>query len=128
MHNERGRSTCTPSQNTLKLSAVTPLTVAITTTAQYTVIGYGGFAGRLGWLAMFSAALLGVALLRKRKLPNLLAALLLCCLVGGVTGCGDKNPDRNEDPTYPGTYTYTVSVTDGTLMHSATYLLAVQAK
>ncbi len=124
-----GGSTCTPNQNTFTLNAATPLTVAITTTAQYTVTGYGGFGGRLGWLVAFGGALLMLGLLRRRRLPRLLATVaVLFVLIGGITGCGSKLPDHNADPTYPGTYTYTVSVTDGTLTHSATYSLTVRAK
>ncbi len=40
--------------------------------------------------------------------------------------CSHEKPDRNAEPAYPGTYT--VTATDGTITHSATYSLVVTAK
>jgi len=54
--------------------------------------------------------------------------MLLLLLGLANLGCGSKTPDKNSSPTYPGTYTYTFSVTDGTLIHTATYSLTVTAK
>jgi len=50
---------------------------------------------------------------------------MLILLGAGSLGCGSRDPDKNANPTYPGTYTYTVSATDGVLTHTATYTLSV---
>ena len=123
-------SNCTPSTATLALSAVSVVAAPITTTSQYTVIGYTSLAITnhpcLTLLALLSTAFLVMA--RRRRLPHLtsgLALLLLCVL---ANGCSGKLPAHNEDPTYPGTYTYTFSATDGTLTHTTVYTLTVTAK
>ncbi|SEG16480.1 hypothetical protein SAMN05421819_2023 [Bryocella elongata] len=122
-------STCTPSSTTLTLSAATTVPVTITTTSQYTVIGYGGVGAR-GWTALLSGAA-GLVLLftrRRYRLGRLLpVVLLLAAAAMGTAGCGTA-PAANSSPTAAGTYTYTLSVTDGTVTHSATYALTVTAK
>jgi hypothetical protein len=128
-------STCTPAQTTLMLSAATTFAMPITTTSEYTVIGYGGFGGpgRGGlWLAIL-AAISGLLLLFPgRRLLQPLRLMLLLLVVGsislGLTGCSSKFPDSNTPYTAPGTYTYTVTATDGTLTHTAAYTLSVSAK
>ncbi len=115
--------------------------VNITTTSQYTVIGYGSF-GALGGgstrglllapLAMLSAYLL----LRKRRSSSRLQRLLrlgmfvLCtaAMASALTGCTGKDPAQNAPYTPAGSYTYTVTATDGFLKHAATYSLVVTAK
>lgn len=127
-------STCTSSLISLTLSTATTLPVTITTTSQYTVIGYSGLgANRLPWLGLFSTLAAGGLLLNLRRrrswLPRLTAAIALLALLGFANlGCGSKDPSKNADPTMPGTYTYTVSATDGTLTHTATYSLTVTAR
>jgi uncharacterized protein involved in response to NO len=103
-----------------------PVVVAITTTSQYTVIGYGGF---LPLLALFSGTLLWLAR-RKTRTPAifLLGALVLTATSLFTTGCSGKYPDKNAVYTAPGSYTYTLTATDGFLTHSATYTLGVTAK
>lgn len=128
-------STCTPQTAQPTLTAVTVMPVAITTTSQYTVIGYSGFGGTrhhpwLTLVAMLLALVSAGAVFAKggrRKLLPRLAALLLTfgLLAGATTGCGTRDPDRNANPTYPGTYTYTVTASDGILTHTATYTLSV---
>ena len=129
---DAGGSVCTPQTSAFTLSASTVVPVAITTTSQYTVIGYSaiGFS-KHPWTALVSCLSLLLFFLRNRK-PGLgvqlafFVAMLLT--LGAATGCGSRNPDQNAGPTYPGTYTYTLSATDGTLTHAATYSLTVTVR
>ena len=84
--------------------------------------------GNYPWLVLLG--ILSAAFLFQRKarksLPQLTLAVIMLAVLGTFTiGCGSRNPDKNADPTYPGTYTYTVTATDGTLTHAATYTLTV---
>ena len=54
--------------------------------------------------------------------------VVLATLSVGAAGCGGKAPASNANYTAPGDYTYTVTVTDGFLTHTATYSLHVTAK
>ncbi len=124
-----GGSTCIPAVASTTLSATTSMNVAITTTSQYTVIGYSGL-GLGSHPFLYGLALLGTILLfiqkRKHRLPRLLAALCFLAVLGGANlGCGTRDPDKNATPTLPGTWTYTITATDGTLTHSATYTLNI---
>ena len=65
---------------------------------------------------------------RRISLPPVLLALALVALSTGLTGCSSKLPGENASYTAPGTYTYTVSATDGFLTHTAAYTLTVTAK
>ena len=70
--------------------------------------------------------------MRRKNTVALLRAGLGVFLVGlvgvSLTGCSGKSPDKNANPTLPGNYTYTVTATDGTITHSATYGLTVTIK
>src|ERR1017187_1473310 len=107
------------------------LTVSLSTTSQYTVIGYGGFGGRgVLWVIAVGS---GWLLWRRRKSANTLlrsglAVALLAAIGLAITGCSGKLPAQNSAYTGPGTYTITVTATDGFLVHSATYTLTVTAK
>lgn len=113
-------------------SAASPVsaTVNISTTSTYTVIGYSGLGqGGLLLLAIGSAGMLCL----KRRSAGALARssiVMLALLLTGfaLTGCGGKAPGQNANPTTPGNYTYTVTATDGTITHTATYSLTVTAK
>jgi len=103
--------------------------VSISTTSQYTVIGYSGFGGR-GVLWLIAGAS-GWLLWRKRRSGRALArGGLLLVLLGamglGLTSCTGKLPDQNAPYTAPGNYAVTVTATDGFLVHSATYSLTVR--
>jgi len=106
------------------------LTVSLSTTSQYTVIGYSGFGGRgVLWLMAVGS---GWLLWRRRKSANMLlrsglAVALLAAIGLAMTGCSGKLPTQNPAYTGPGTYTVTVKATDGFLVHSATYTLTVTA-
>ena len=118
---------------------VDPVTdaVTITTTAQYTVVGYGGLgavgSSRRALATRLLALATGLLLLRKRRSAARLpyGLMVLLCSLGcalSLTGCTGKDPAQNAPFTPAGTYTYTVVATDGFLKHSATYNLVVTAK
>ncbi|AFL88224.1 hypothetical protein Terro_1937 [Terriglobus roseus DSM 18391] len=120
-------STCTPNKTSVIPSAVAGVSVTITSTSKYAVVGYGGF-GR-GVMAL--VALCSVCLLwrRRSQVRSLVltscGVLMLLAVCGAVTGCSSKLPGQNAVYTAPGTYTYTITATDGLLKHSATYSLKV---
>jgi hypothetical protein len=106
------------------------LMVSLSTTSQYTVVGYGGFGGR-GVLCLVAVGS-GWLLWRRRKsasalLRSGLAVALLAAIGLAISGCSGKLPAQNPAFTGPGTYTITVTATDGFLVHSATYTLTVTA-
>lgn len=117
-------SVCTPITTSTTLSAALNDAVRITTTSQYTVVGYGG-SGISPWCALagFGSCLLLLISRRRVRMP---AFCLIFLLAGSfaLTGCGTA-PASNAQPTEPGTYTYTFSLTDGTLTHTASYSLVV---
>lgn len=125
-------STCLSSLASFIPSAPTSATIAINTVSQYTVVGYSGFGGR-GLLSLIAAAT-GLLLWTGRRRTRAqgwrsLAALLLAAAgIASLSGCSGKYPDRNSVYTTPGSYTYTLSATDGTITHTATYQLTVTAK
>jgi len=127
-----GGSTCTPGSANPTLTATATMPVVITTTSQYTVIGYSGLGrGNYPWLALLGI-LSAAFLLQKntwKTLPRLTCAGIMLIALGiSSLGCGSRDPDKNANPTYPGTYTYTVTATDGTLTHTATYTLTVSIR
>ncbi len=123
-------STCTVATGNFTLGAATNSAVTITTTAKYTVIGYGG----LGAPGLLSLAGLGTGLLLwvgRRRMRTAARYGLALTLLGvsfaavSLSGCSGKLPTQNPVYTAPGTYTYTLTATDGFLVHSATYSLTV---
>ena len=111
--------------------------VTITTTSQYAVIGYSGFgAGGRSLCALLLAALAGssglLLLRRRRRMGGFagLCTLAVCALALSfvISGCSGKYPAQNAPYTPAGTYTYTVTATDGFLKHSAVYTLVVSAQ
>jgi hypothetical protein len=105
--------------------------ISMTTTSQYTVVGYGGVGGR-GYLWLIALGS-GWLLWRTRRragtlLRSGLMVALLAALGFSMTGCSGKLPAQNAAYTGPGSYTITVTATDGFLVHSATYKLTVNAK
>jgi hypothetical protein len=48
--------------------------------------------------------------------------------IASLSGCSGQLPSRNSTYTAPGNYTFTLSATDGTITHTATYQLSVTAK
>jgi hypothetical protein len=116
---KEGGSTCDPGGDKV-LGAATTFGIDVTTTAQYKIIGYASIAG------FASLMLLGLLRRSRRTMRFTALAMLLLVLGAANLGCTGKLPDRNPDPTYPGTYTYMVTATDGFLTHSATFSLAVR--
>jgi hypothetical protein len=116
------------------LSSTLTAGISISTTSQYTVVGYGGLGGRYLWL--LGAASGWLLWTRRRRVggslrPGMLALLLAAaglamCL--SATGCSGKLPAQNSVYTGPGTYTIGVTATDGFLVRSATYTLTVTSK
>jgi hypothetical protein len=123
-------SGCGLSSATFTPTAVTAVTVSLTTTSQFTVIGYGGFGGRgYLWLVGIGSGLL---LWRRRRagvmLRSGLAVVLLAAIGLGMSGCSGKLPAQNAAYTGPGSYTVKATATDGFLVRSATYTLTVTSK
>lgn len=122
-------STCTPAVATFIPTISVTTAVNITTTSQYTVVGYGGFGGGGGLLWLVGAGSGWLVWIRRRSQGNLgrlgLIVFLLTAAAFSMVGCSGKYPDRNATYTPPGSYTVTLTATDGTLVHSATYTLNV---
>jgi hypothetical protein len=111
-------------------SPSTKVTVTFNTTSQYTVIGYGLIGHGWLWLVGVGSGIL-VMVSRRRAGPLTrggLFALMLLAFGLTATGCSGKLPTQNASYTGPGSYTVTVTATDGFLVHSATYSLSVSAK
>ncbi len=123
-------SSCGLAANSVTPTATVTTVVTLNTTSQYTVIGYGvGGHGYLWLLAIASGCLLWT----KRRRAGTLAwsglMLVLLAAIGiSTTGCSGKLPTQNPAYTGPGTYTVTLSATDGFLVHAAAYTLTVSAK
>jgi hypothetical protein len=111
-------------------SPSTAVTVKFSTTSQFTVIGYGvGGDGYLWLIGIGSGVLLIVSRRRAGSLARTgLFAVMLLAFGVSATGCSGKLPTQNSSYTGPGSYTITVTATDGFLVHSATYNLTVTAK
>jgi hypothetical protein len=132
-------SVCTLSSAVVPATGAVITNVAITTTAQYTVVGYGGLGGNR-WLTLLGIASGLLLWTRRRNLPSLARTTLSLCLLAaalgsgalGLTGCTGHLPAKNPNYTpatgSAGPYTYTITATDGFLVHSATYALTVTAK
>ncbi len=124
-------STCIPVLATFVPTAAVTTAVNITTTSEFTVVGYTG--GSAGWLLSLFAIGSGWLLWIKRRNTSQLArhALMLGLMVIAtlfVSGCSGKLPARNAAFTAAGDYTYTITASDGFLSHSATYTLHLTAK
>jgi len=111
-------------------SASSCVTISMSTTSQYVVVGYGAGGRGFWWLlALASGCLLWLARRRAGVLVRCGLMLALLAAVGAsITGCSGKLPAQNSAYTGPGSYVVTVTATDGFLTHSATYTLTVTAK
>lgn len=123
-------STCVPQLVTFTPTAAVQTKVAITTISKFTVVGYTAMGP--GWLAVITLGS-GIMLWRKRRGAGVLlrSGLVLCFVVASsvlTVGCSGKLPAQNASYTAAGDYTYTVTGTDGFLVHSATYTLHVTDK
>jgi hypothetical protein len=102
----------------------------MTTTSQYTVVGFGGFGGQ-GYLWLVGLGS-GCLLWRRRRSAGAMfrsgLVVVLAAIGLSLTGCSGKLPTQNGTYTGPGSYVVKVTATDGFLVHSATYTLTVTAK
>jgi hypothetical protein len=124
-------SSCNFPSPTLTPSTVVTESITITTTSQYTVVGYSGFGGRgyLWLIALGSGCLLWSTRRRARLLLRGSLLLAMLAAIGlSLTGCTGKLPAQNATWTAPGNYAITVTATQGDLVRSATYNLTVTAK
>ena len=124
-------STCMPASASFTPTASVVTLVTIGTTSKYAVVGFGGLGGNglLSLIALGSGVLLWV----KRRSAGSLARLSLGMVFLAAasllaTGCSGQQPATNAQYTAPGTYTYTLTATDGFLVRTATYTLTVTAK
>ncbi len=136
-------STCQLSTTSLVPATGATVGVQIATTAKYTVVGYGGaglvaqMPGRRGrgpFLLTLLALVATCALLARQRntartlYRSLWMVLLVTAACAALNGCSGKQPALNAAYTTPGTYTYTLTATDGFLVHATTYSLTVTAK
>jgi hypothetical protein len=124
-------SSCIFSPTTVTPTTVVTESVSISTISQYTVVGYSGLGGKgcLWLIALGSGCLLWSTRRRARLLLRGSLLLAMLAAIGlSLTGCTGKLPDQNAAWTAPGNYALTLTVTDGFLVHSATYNLTVTAK
>jgi hypothetical protein len=124
-------SACGSSTGLVTPTATTLVTVSMTTTSQFTVVGFGGFGGP-GYLWLVGLGT-GLLLWRSRKsaggmLRGGLMVVFLAAIGLSLSGCSGKLPTQNPTYTGPGSYTVKVVATDGTLTHYATYVLSVTVK
>jgi len=123
-------STCVPASISFTPTAAVTTAVTITTTSKYTVVGFGGLGGNglLSLIAVGSGLLLWM---RRRSAASLarfsLGMVFLAATSLLASGCSGKQPGLNAQYTTPGTYTYTLTATDGFLTRTATYTLKVSA-
>jgi hypothetical protein len=94
------------------------------------VVGYGGLGGN-GLLSLIALGS-GLLLWMKRRSAGALGRFSLGLVFLAATsllatGCSGKDPAQNAQYTVPGTYTYTLTATDGFLTRTATYTLTVTA-
>jgi hypothetical protein len=112
-------------------SATVTTAVNISTTSQYTVVGFGGFGGH-GYLWLLATGSGWLLFVKRRSAGPLMRDGLLLVLLAAMslsaTGCSGKVPAKNSAYTLPGNYLVTLTATDGFLVHSATYSLTVTAK
>ena len=129
-------STCSLSSTSFTPASPVTTNVTITTTSQYTVIGYAGSIGGTGWMSLVGVGMGLLLWMRRRSAGQLLrsglALAAMTFILGaatiGMSGCSGLLPAKNVVYTSPGTYTYTVTATDGFLVHSTTYTLTVTAQ
>jgi hypothetical protein len=113
-------ATCTPATASFTPTQAVTTAVTITTTPPYGVVDPGGFL----WLFGVGG---GWMVLRRRRTFGRVALLMvvLAAVAMGMMGCTGKEPAANTPYTAPGSYTVTLTATDGFLVHSATYALTV---
>jgi sugar lactone lactonase YvrE len=121
-----------PANSTYSFSPTTLATGAPASTVLFTITPPSIQANRsapqhalLTRLAPITLALLLLPLLRRRKLPTLLALVLLTLVSSGLTGCL-SGTTGGYYATNPVAYTVTVTATSGAVSHSTTVSLTVQ--
>jgi hypothetical protein len=127
-------ATCVLASSSVVPSTAVNTGFSVATTSEYAVVGYGGWGGQ-GWLWLVGAATGPLLLVVRRRSGDLLRGrvvivFLVLVLLGGsvgLSGCSGKLPAKNASYTPAGSYTVTLSATDGFLVHTATYSLNVTA-
>lgn len=121
-------STCNVAAGTTSNTGGANYLVAISTASPFA--GEAGVGN--GWFGCMVAALTGLLLLHKRFKDNASAllrlgvvTLTLTLAAVGLAGCGNVAVPFAANYTKAGTYTYTITATDGILTHSATFTLDV---
>lgn len=129
-----GVTCAVPSPVTLAAAGTTTATVTLTTTARTTAStsGLGSMPtnGRMAWLILAGLMTGGMLMVRRNGRAVRVGGLLmmLFTLTLGVTGCGSSsklNLSPNANGTPNGTYTYVVTATSGSAVHTETIKLTV---
>ena len=121
-------STCGSASISLGSNASQSTTLKLQTTSKYTVVGYGGFGASflISVLGLFTNLGFSFVSRTKRQLVrSFLAIVIVASVALSLTACSSKYPDLNAAYTPAGTYTVTLSATDGSLTRTANYTLVV---
>ena len=123
-------ATCALAATSITPAQAVTVGAKISTVAEYAVVGYTGFGG-FGLIWLVGAASGWALMLRRRSVGGLVKAGLFVVLVAltimPLSGCSGLLPAKNPSYTPPGTYSVTITATDGFLTHATTYSLKVSA-
>jgi hypothetical protein len=123
-------TTCSGGVASLSGTSAVTVQIAMKTTSKFAVVGYSGFGGRgLLWLVGAGTGLL--LWTRRRRVGRVARAGVMVALLGvlgfAASGCSGMYPAENQSYTPAGSYTVTLSGTDGFLVETGTYTLNVTA-
>jgi uncharacterized protein len=123
-------TTCSGGVASISGTSAVTVQIAMKTTSKFAVVGYSGFGGRgLLWLVGAGTGLL--LWTRRRRVGRVARAGVMVALLGvlgfAASGCSGMYPAENQSYTPAGSYTVTLSGTDGFLVETGTYTLNVTA-